>query len=74
MTITQPIKTSSTKSLRSFFTIWIGQVFSLLGSELVQFALVWWLTKTTGSATVLAMAAMMAVLEECLWAGQPRAQ
>ena len=29
---------------------------------LVQFALVWWLTQTTGSATVLAMATLVAVL------------
>lgn len=49
-------------SMRPFFAIWTGQVFSLLGSELVQFALVWWLTTTTGSATVLALATMMAVL------------
>src|SRR6187431_2815206 len=28
-----------------FFTIWIGQAFSLFGSSIVQFALVWWLTK-----------------------------
>jgi DHA3 family macrolide efflux protein-like MFS transporter len=43
-----------------FFTIWGGQALSLLGSRLVQFALVWWLTKTTGSATVLALGGMMA--------------
>ncbi len=48
--------------MRTFFTIWAGQVFSLLGSELVQFALIWWLTTTTGSATTLALATMMAVL------------
>jgi DHA3 family macrolide efflux protein-like MFS transporter len=48
--------------MRPFFAIWTGQVFSLLGSELVQFALVWWLTTATGSATVLALATMMAVL------------
>lgn len=45
-----------------FFSVWVGQVFSLLGSSLVQFALVWRLTKSTGSATVLAMATLMAVL------------
>jgi len=45
-----------------FFTIWAGQAASLLGSALVQFALVWWLTQTTGSATVLATATMMAML------------
>jgi DHA3 family macrolide efflux protein-like MFS transporter len=42
-----------------FFTIWTGQAFSLLGSQLVGFALVWWITVTTGSAKVLALAAMM---------------
>ncbi len=45
-----------------FFAIWTGQAFSLLGSALVQFALVWWLTQTTGSATVLATATLAAVL------------
>ena len=66
MTKTQPNQPSTTRSMKPFFTIWIGQIFSLLGSELVQFALVWWLTKTTGSATVLALAAMMAVLPRVL--------
>lgn len=45
-----------------FFSVWMGQAFSLLGSALVQFALVWWLTESTGSATVLAMATLIAVL------------
>jgi DHA3 family macrolide efflux protein-like MFS transporter len=45
-----------------FFTIWTGQAFSLMGSRLVQFALVWWLTETTGSATVLATSTMVVIL------------
>lgn len=45
-----------------FFAIFAGQAFSLFGSMLVQFALVWWLTQTTGSATVLATATLVAVL------------
>jgi DHA3 family macrolide efflux protein-like MFS transporter len=53
---------SQERSMRSFFVIWTGQAFSLLGSELVQFALVWWLTQTSGSATVLAVASLIAVL------------
>ena len=48
----------------SFFTVWTGQAFSLLGSEVVQFALVWWLTSKTGSATTLAIASMMAFLPQ----------
>ena len=47
-----------------FFTIWTGQAISLLGSAMVQFALVWWLTKETGSATVLATATMVALLPQ----------
>jgi DHA3 family macrolide efflux protein-like MFS transporter len=47
-----------------FFTIWSGQIFSLLGSQLVQFSLVWWLTLQTGSGTVLAMATMAAVIPQ----------
>ncbi|NLX08629.1 MAG: MFS transporter [Chloroflexi bacterium] len=47
-----------------FFSIWFGQTFSLLGSSLVQFALVWWLTRETGSATVLATASLVAMLPQ----------
>lgn len=45
-----------------FFTIWVGQAFSIIGSSLVQFALVWWLTASTGSATVLATASLAGML------------
>jgi DHA3 family macrolide efflux protein-like MFS transporter len=52
------------RPLAPFLTIWTGQVFSLLGSNLVQFALIWWLTQETGSATVLAIASTMAFLPQ----------
>jgi DHA3 family macrolide efflux protein-like MFS transporter len=52
------------RTMTPFFVIWTGQAFSLLGSRLVQFALVWWLTETTGSATVLALATMVALLPQ----------
>jgi DHA3 family macrolide efflux protein-like MFS transporter len=45
-----------------FFTIWSGQAFSILGSQLVQFALIWHLTVQTGSATVLATASLVGML------------
>jgi len=51
---------------RPFFTLWVGQAFSLFGSQLVQFALVWWLTRTTGSAEVLATASLVALLPNVL--------
>lgn len=49
-----------------FFTIWGGQSLSLLGSALVGFALVWWLTQETGSATILALGQLMYLLPQIL--------
>src|SRR6266496_5556050 len=46
----------------TFFTIWGGQALSILGSQLVQFALIWHLTVQTGSATVLATASLVGML------------
>jgi DHA3 family macrolide efflux protein-like MFS transporter len=56
--LTQP------KPMRGFWAVFAGQAFSLLGSRLVQFSLVWWLTSTTGSASVLATASIMALLPQ----------
>lgn len=52
--------------LRTFLIIFTGQAFSLLGSAAVNFALVWWLTAETGSATVLAYASIAAILPQAL--------
>lgn len=49
-----------------FFPIWGGQAFSILGSSLVQFALVWWMTEKTGSAAVLATGAFVSFLPQVL--------
>ncbi|MBN1230410.1 MAG: MFS transporter [Anaerolineales bacterium] len=45
-----------------FFTIWTGQALSMLGSSIAQFALIWWLTTETKSATVLATATLAGLL------------
>ncbi len=47
-----------------FFTIWTGQAFSLFGSQLVSFAVIWWLTQSTGSATILATASLVGLLPQ----------
>ena len=49
---------------RPFFTIWTGQTLSLLGSGVARFALIWWLTEETGSATVLATTTLFALLPQ----------
>lgn len=62
--VTQQDEKTSNRWLKLFAPIWIGQAFSLLGSSLVQFALVWWMTQKTGSAAVLATASAIALLPE----------
>jgi MFS transporter, DHA3 family, macrolide efflux protein len=47
-----------------FFTIWTGQAVSLFGSQLVSFAVIWWLTQTTGSATILATASLVGLIPQ----------
>jgi MFS transporter, DHA3 family, macrolide efflux protein len=51
----------------TFFTFWFTQALSLFGSGLASFALVWWITESTGSATVLATASLMALLPGILF-------
>ena len=49
-----------------FVPLWVGQALSLLGSQLVQIAIIWYLTQTTNSATTLAIASMMGLLPQVL--------
>jgi DHA3 family macrolide efflux protein-like MFS transporter len=49
-----------------FIPLWVGQALSLLGSQLVQFAIIWYLTRETNSATTLAIASMMGLLPQVL--------
>ena len=53
-------------SMAKFSVIFTGQAFSLFGSRLVQFALVWWLTSTSGLASTLAFASIMALIPQVL--------
>ena len=55
------MQTSTAWRLR-FFTFWSAQAVSMIGSSLTQFALVWWLTEKTGSATILATSTLVAML------------
>ncbi|MCP4362299.1 MAG: MFS transporter [Chloroflexi bacterium] len=60
------VETSEQKSLRPFFILWGGQAISLFGSQIVQFALIWWLTAETGSATILAVASLVGLLPQVI--------
>lgn len=51
---------------RTFFTIWIGQAFSLLSSAVVQLVIIWYLTDRSKSAAVLSIASLAAFLPQGL--------
>ena len=51
---------------RTFAIIWSGQFFSILTSSLVNFAIIIWLSLQTGSAEILAFAAIAAMLPQSI--------
>jgi DHA3 family macrolide efflux protein-like MFS transporter len=53
-------------SMKKFFVLWSSQAASMFGSAVVSFALAWYLTKETNSATVLATAMMVAMLPQII--------
>jgi DHA3 family macrolide efflux protein-like MFS transporter len=59
-------KTLENKAVNGFYVIWGAQAVSLLGSNLIGFALVWYLTELTGSAVVLATASLMNTLPQVI--------
>jgi MFS transporter, DHA3 family, macrolide efflux protein len=59
-----PLVTAEAPWRRRFFSLWTGQAFSLFGSQLVQFALIWHLTERTNSGTVLALAGLAGLLPQ----------
>lgn len=64
-----PVETDAPQAqpyLHAFFILWGGQALSLLGTQAVQFALVWWLTVETGSALILASATLVALLPRAI--------
>ena len=59
---TTEVEPSLDRPIRPFFILWTGQSLSLIGSQAVQFALIWWLTEISGSATILATATLLGLL------------
>jgi DHA3 family macrolide efflux protein-like MFS transporter len=51
---------------KSFFTMYLGQSFSLLSSSAVQFSIIWWITVQTGSAMALTVASVLGLLPHLL--------
>ena len=50
------------KLFRSYLIFWVGQLFSVLGSAISQFTIIWWINDTTGSTMLLSLAAFFYML------------
>jgi len=55
----EPVQPGKAGWFARFLTIWVGQALSLLGSQVAGFAILWWMTTTTGSAAILATGALI---------------
>jgi DHA3 family macrolide efflux protein-like MFS transporter len=62
--MTEP--TASTSGLRTFFTVWAGQLVSVTGSTMSAFAVQFWIYSETGSVTSLAMVSLAFALPSVL--------
>lgn len=50
------------RTFENYLFFWTGQLVSLLGSTIVQFVLIWWITIETGSAFYLALASFLGLV------------
>lgn len=53
---------NNTKGMRTFLTIWLGQLMSMIGSGLIGFALAIWIFEETRQATPFALTALFSTL------------
>ncbi|MHA2180427.1 MAG: hypothetical protein ACXAAH_03270, partial [Promethearchaeota archaeon] len=53
---------ASQKTFKDYIFLYSGQLFSLLGSSITQFILIWWITITTASHVMLSIASFLYIL------------
>ena len=53
---------ASNKTFIGYLIFWIGQLFSILGSSIIHFVIVWWITVITGNAVLLGVANFLGML------------
>lgn len=50
------------QTFKSYVFFWTGQLFSILGSSITHFVIIWWITITTGSILILSIASFIYIL------------
>jgi len=53
---------ANSQTFRRYVFMWSGQLFSILGSSVVNFAITWWVLVLTGSPTLLSISVFMYML------------
>lgn len=59
--------TASTQTLKSYIFFWTGQLFSLLGSTIVQFVIIWWITVETKDLTIVSVASFFSFIPQFIF-------
>lgn len=62
----EPLNTPTEESFKHYLSFWTGQLFSLLGSNIVQFSIIVWITIETGSQIALAIATFFALIPQLI--------
>ncbi|MFW9823451.1 MAG: MFS transporter [Candidatus Thorarchaeota archaeon] len=57
---------TSNQTFTNYVFFWLGQLISLLGSSIVQFSIIWWITFETESAVFLSIAAVITFLPQVI--------
>jgi len=57
---------ANNQTLKRYIFLWSAQLFSIMGSAVVNFAITWWITVLTGSATLLSISVFIYVLPMAL--------
>jgi len=59
--------TASSQSFKNYLFFWSGQLFSMLGSTIVQFVIIWWITIETKDPTIISVAAFFSFLPQFIF-------
>ena len=54
--------TTSDQTFKHYLYFWSGQLFSLLGSQIISFVIIFWITIETKSAVFLSIATVLSFL------------
>jgi len=58
---------ASSQSFKHYLFFWSGQLFSLLGSTIVQFVIIWWITIETEDLTIISVASFFSFLPQFIF-------